>query len=519
MHIDARLLDDRSVIEGDICIIGTGAAGLSMALEWVDTPYKVILLEGGGFEYDEKVQELYNGKILGHPYYPMKSSRLHYFGGSTGHWGGMCSTMDEIDFVKRDWVENSGWPIRLEDIAACYPRAHKNLDLGPYEYDVKYWQKQEQSFVPMPLEDEILWTKMWQLSPPTRFGTKYKDAVVNAKNIHLYTYANVVDIQATENISAIKEVTVKNHAGKQHTVRARYFVMACCSIQNARLLLASNKQAPAGLGNGNDLVGRYFMEHIEIGTGELWVNKPESLVLYRRTVHKQQAELAISRQKQEELKLLNATVAFVPLDIAKVMEPSVKTWSEDDPRKALDKWSKYYQNAYKKGAFRHVSLPFQKYQAFGLYTRSEQAPNPDSRVTLSKEIDALGVPRADLTWQMTPIDKKTLRAITQLLGQQVGKAGIGRVKMADFLLDEKDETVPPEASGGWHHIGTTRMSDTPKTGVVDKNCKVHGIENLFIAGSACFPTSGAINPTLTLVALTLRLSDHLKEQIKANHQA
>lgn len=118
MHIDARLIDDKSIIEGDICIIGAGATGISIALEWANSPYKVILLEGGGFEYDDKVQELYNGEITGQPYYPMKSSRLHYFGGSTGHWGGMCSNFDEIDFEKRDWVEHSGWPVSLQQIAS-----------------------------------------------------------------------------------------------------------------------------------------------------------------------------------------------------------------------------------------------------------------------------------------------------------------------------------------------------------------------------------------------------------------
>ena len=132
MHIDARELPDNSLIEGDICIIGAGAAGISVALEWMNSPYKIILLEGGGFEYDDKVQELYAGKTTGYPYYPLKSSRLHYFGGTTGHWAGFCSTFDSIDFMKRDWVKHSGWHIKREDLNPLYARAHKNIDLGPY---------------------------------------------------------------------------------------------------------------------------------------------------------------------------------------------------------------------------------------------------------------------------------------------------------------------------------------------------------------------------------------------------
>ena len=137
MHIDASTINNGSIIEGDICIVGAGAAGVAIALEWINTPYKVILLEGGGFSYEDAIQELYNGKTTGQPYYPLKSSRLHYFGGTTGHWGGMCATMDDIDFTQRDWVENSGWPIKRQDLDPFYKRAHPILELGPYEYNME----------------------------------------------------------------------------------------------------------------------------------------------------------------------------------------------------------------------------------------------------------------------------------------------------------------------------------------------------------------------------------------------
>lgn len=510
MHIDARQLDNQSVIEGDICIIGAGAAGISMALDLENTHHKVILLEGGGLEYDDRVQELYNGKLTGHPYYPMKASRLHYFGGSTGHWGGMCSIFDEIDFEKRDWVENSGWPITLKDIAAFYPKAHEILDLGAFEWGTEYWLRQNSAFKLLPLNEDIIWNKLWHFSPPTRFGTKYRDAVLNAKNIHLYTYANVVDITATENVNAIKQVTVKNYAGKEHTVKAKRFVLACCSIQNARILLSCNKQAPNGLGNDNDLVGRYFMEHVEIKSGEMWLNHTDPLLFYRMDDKtKIRCELAISPQKQRELKVLNGSVSLMPLAMSKNTIPSIKIWSEEDPRKALDTFHKY-SNLDKRN---YIQKLFSKgfYQSYGLFTRCEQLPNPDSRVVLSNEKDELGMPRADLHWALSPIDKKTVYTINKLLGQQVGAARLGRVKLADFLLND-DPQLPEYTSGGWHHLGTTRMHEDPKKGVVDANCKIHGIDNMYVAGASCYPTGGAVNPTLTCVAISLRLSDHLKKK-------
>lgn len=509
MHIDARELDNQSVIEGDICIIGAGAAGISMALDLENTAHKVILLEGGGMEYDDRVQELFNGKLTGHPYYPMKASRLHYFGGSTGHWGGMCSTFDEIDFEKRDWVENSGWPITLKDISPFYPKAHEILDLGTFEWGAEYWVKQNSALKLLPLDENTMWSKMWHFSPPTRFGTKYRDAVVNAKNIHLYTYANVVDITATENIASITQVTVKNYAGKEHTVKAKKFVLACCSIQTSRLLLASSKQAPHGLGNDNDLVGRYFMEHAELKTGEMWLNHTEPLSFYLMgDKTKVRAEIALSPQKQKELGILNATISLMPLAMSKNTIPSIKIWSQDDPRKALDTFHKY-SNLDKRN---YIQKLFSKgfYQSYGLYTRSEQLPNPDSRVVLSEEKDELGVPRANLHWALSPIDKKTVYTINKVLGQQIGAARLGRVKLYDFLLND-DPQLPDYTSGGWHHMGTTRMHEDPKKGVVDANCRIHGIDNLYVAGSSCYTTGGAVNPTLTLVALSLRLSDHLKK--------
>src|SRR5579859_6659449 len=331
MHIDARELPNNSLIEGDICIIGAGAAGISMALEFLNTPHKVILLEGGGFQYESQMQDLYKGKTTGQRYFPLESARLHYFGGTTGHWAGFCSPLDPIDFEKRDWVPYSGWPIKRADLDPYYARAQKNLDLGPYEYEDSYWIARDRKLDSLPFNHAAVYNKMWQFSPPTRFGEKYKDTIVKASNIHLYTYANVTNIDANEQASAIQQVTIKNFAGKAHIVKAKKFVLACCSIQNARLLLASNKQAKHGLGNDNDLVGRYFMEHLEIKSAELWLTKPEILKLYAMDFGKTKAraELAISAEKQRELKILNGTASFTPLAAARNQRAFIDMWTAD----------------------------------------------------------------------------------------------------------------------------------------------------------------------------------------------
>jgi len=523
MHTDARNLDNGTIITGDICIIGAGAAGISIALEFMNSNYQVVILEGGGFEYDDRIQELYNGKTTGQPYYPIKSSELHYFGGTTGHWGGMCALFDPIIFQKRDWVTDSGWPITQETLLPYYLRASVNVDIDNNDFDLKYWQKQDPGFVPLPFDDEVVWSKIWKFSKPTRFGTKYRDAIVNAKNIHLYTYANVVDITANESLQSIKTVTVKNYAGKTLTASARYFILACAGIQNPRILLAANKQATKGLGNENDLVGRYFMENAEFKSAELWLYQKSELNLYMNVQPRVRAELAIKPKKQAEFEILNGMVSFTPLNYAKQMPSYIQLWNTPDPRVNEEQSRQaMYKTA---GSLIHRLLEKfkseeskKKHQAFQMTLRLEQSPNPLSRVTLGDEKDELGMPRANLNWAFTPLEKKSIRKIYEIIGQQAGEAGIGRVRLMEELWDQNDDTLPVTTSGGWHHMGTTRMSEDPKKGVVDADCKVHGIQNLFIAGSSCFTTGSAVNPTYTIVALSIRLADHIKDLLIASNK-
>ncbi len=512
MHIDARKIDNNSLIQGDICIVGAGAAGISMALDWQNSSSRVILLEGGGFEYDAQVQDLYQGRNTGQRYFPLRSSRLHLFGGTTGHWGGLCAPFEPLDFKERPWVPHSGWPIDLSDLEPYYVKAHNYLELGPYQYDLQYWKEQYPDMTPLPLNEDVIWSKMWQFSPPTRFGNKYRDTIEKSGNIQLYTYANCTQIETEQDGQRIRQIHIENHEGKSHRVRAKYYVLACGAIQNARLLLASNKQIPQGLGNQNDLVGRYFMEHLEVKSAELWLSKPfsTSLYSYRSTNRRPRAELAITEDVQREYQMLNGTASLTYLMVAREQKALIDLWENEDPRLAYDNFVKnfrasrdYYDEATEAGHHR----------AYELYTRMEQAPNPNSRVQIDREKDALGVPKAVLHWDLTELDRNSIRKLYEIIGKEVGMSGVGRIRFDEFLWAPESGDIPEILGGGWHHMGTTRMNNNPKKGVINADCKVHGLTNLFIAGSGCFPTAGAPNPTLTLVALSLRLSDHLKSAL------
>lgn len=511
MHTDARTLPADHVLQGDLCIVGAGAAGIALAREFIGRPERVLLLEGGGFDLEGDIQALYRGEIVGRPYYPLEAARLHYFGGTTGHWGGYCAPLDAVDFAARPWVPHSGWPITRDDLDPFYARAHPLLDLGPYAYDVAHWQADDPRRELLPLDRCVLQEKLWQFSAPTRFGSKFRNAIIDAPNVHLYTHANVVEITASEAATAVDSVTVRHFDGRELTVRAKRFVLACSTMQNVRLLLASNAQAAAGLGNQHDQVGRYFMEHLEMPGGQAILIRPQSLHLYAYDfgVTPVRAELRLTDAVQASQQILNATVA---LEAPPAEGEALSTFEAERPEDVelfRQETRDSLSGSMRSEAVPHDAASVRRQPLVSLITRQEQAPNPASRVTLSTARDALGVPRVRFDWQLTRLDKRSMRSLYTTLGHEFGRRGIGRVQMRDWLLAD-DDTWPALVSGGWHDMGATRMHHDPRQGVVDAQCRVHGIRNLYLAGAGVFTTAGSANPTLTIVALALRLGDHLQ---------
>jgi len=235
-------------------------------------------------------------------------------------------------------------------------------------------------------------------------------------------------------------------------------------------------------------------------------------------VTKARAELSLSGKAQAEHRILNGTASLEPGVVGENVKSTFQFLPPDLLAEVLA-WEKDGKvgpppliASSPSAESAAVKPPPAKPRTFHLATRQEQAPNPSSRVTLSADKDALGVPRAKLDWQLTELDKRSMRTYYKVLGQEMGRSGVGRVQLKEWLLSD-DHTWPPFLSGGWHHMGTTRMSADPKQGVVDANCRVHGIGNLYVAGAAVYPTAGAANPTLTLVALSLRLSDHIRTKL------
>lgn len=486
MLSDARTLPSGTTISGDVCVVGAGPAGLTVARGLAGM--RVVLLESGGRLPSPEAQELAKGDILGETYWALETSRLRCLGGTTGHWTGWCRPLDADDFAKREWIADSGWPFRREELEPFYQQAQLACDLGPFDYDAASWAKRLGAAL-LPLDSATAETAVFQMSAPTRFGEKYSSELEASASIDAYHGATVVELLASRGGGRIDRVRAVAANGAAFTVSAKAFVLAAGGIENARVLLSSG--APRGLGNRSGLVGRYFLEHPHVAVGVLHAENSDALRLYESGLDVEggkpraiRATLSLTPEVRARERLLGCSIGVEPL-------PRPLPYGADEVLAAQSL------------ARRFQGLDVRR--SSELLARAEELPSPESYVRLTAERDALGVPRAALVWRHHPETRRSIRRTLELVAAALSRSGIGRV----YSYVHGELRVPgawPEIFGGYHHMGTTRMHDDPRRGVVDRDCRVHFMDNLFIAGSSVFPTGGFANPTLTLIALSARLA-------------
>ena len=464
----------------DVCIVGSGPAGITVARTLAANGKKVALIEGGSQVYTEQSQQLYDGKSIGiNDWDAVKNCRLRFFGGTSNHWSGLCSYFDEADFEAR-YDGMSGWPISKAEAYKYFDEAKVILDLP---------------------KDAFLNTPQWQganfksfvsaLSPPTRFNIKYQDELKNSENIDVFINANLTDIHLHQSLDAVKHLKITNNKQTKFLFFAKNFVLAMGAIENARMLLANNKQLQAGVGNQNDMVGRCYMEHFNIGFGRFTV---ENL----KPWGKGSINLNPSEKLIKTNKIGNAVLSF---------DTSFKAVSYGRTRvlkQALRNLICKSENA------TELSRKLVDFNCEGdgfITSLIEQSPNLDSRVTLDSVNDIFGLPKVVLNWKYNEFDARTIRTLGLEVAKEMARLKVARVQLADYILDK---TLPLKDIGHHcHQMGTTRMSAIAKDGVVNEDLKVHGNKNLYVAGSSVFPTGGGCNPTFTLTMLAIRLGRHL----------
>lgn len=510
-------------MECDLCVVGAGAAGITIAREFAGSDVQVCLVESGGLDYEDDIQDLYEGDAVGRPY-SLSRSRLRYFGGTTNHWAGFCKSLSAITFQERPWVPHSGWPFGQEDLQSFYLEAGSLCELGDAIDDERLWTELDAEADRFDADEVRL--AFWRHSPPTRFGDVYGESLEQAPDVRVLLHASVTNIQTNEASSAVEQVDVCSLHGKTGRIKARLYVIACGGIESARLLLLSNRVEPDGLGNRNDLVGRFFMEHVHVRCDALIApDRMQSIHPYLPYHHKDSLfspsfESAETLQRREQV-LGSQARLITSSGAGPALKAATRLWRDVEngrmPDEFADQISTIIRDLDDIGyyAYRRFVVGRQPYtpisSAFLLFL-VEQAPNAESRVMLSDERDALGLRRARLDWRLTEFEKRSVLTFVRSLGGELARLDIGRLRLPEWLTDG-GSSWPPDLQPGFHHMGTTRMSANPKQGVVDPHCRVHHIDNLYIAGSSVFPTSGHGTPTLTVIALTLRLAKHLKARL------
>jgi choline dehydrogenase-like flavoprotein len=530
--IDVNELQSPTTLTSDVCIVGSGAAGITVARELDGTPQTVSLVESGGFWPDEETQALYNLFNAGHPVRENFMSRARYFGGTCNLWAGRSMRLTPFDFSRREWIPHSGWPISYEELAPYYVKAAEILKLPSFdalERAIKTGRLNPAERHLLDNADLQPNVAMWA-KKPLRFGDASRRQLHSSRNISVYLNANVTAIELNPSANRVEACTASSLGGRTLSINATHFVLACGGLETARLLLASRSVNPQGVGNQFGLVGRFYMDHPRAVFGRVRLSRPQKLPLLMGVPLADgiaQVGLQLSEELQRRERLLNNYLTFE------------RHWS-DRSAHAYQSVVHSMKILLRRGyAGRRLTLsgpnlaripeliyllaprelmPHFLYRAARrlTYTLSrgvtelvvvnygEQIPNPQSRVYLGETRDRLNMPRLVLDWRIQQEETRSLLRLHALVDKYLRQGDLGYLDSASEPFSERLYT---DAS---HHIGTARMSRNPREGVVDERCKVHGIDNLFIAGSAVFPTSGHANPTLTIVALAIRLAAHLK---------
>ena len=537
---DLEYFEDESSIETNICIIGSGPAGLSIAKEFSGTSVDILVVESGGFEDESTTQALYNIESIGDPRcINQENIRRRIWGGSSHIWTGRCAPFEDMDFEHRPWIKYSGWPLTRKDLDPYLERAGRYLGLGPHCYDETVWEKFHVKSPTPSLDDQFLEHIFWQFSESSKVPGSSVDfgrdlEFPKAPNINALLHANVTHINTNAEGNQFESVEVRTLGGRRCLVRAKILVLSCGGIENARILLASNRTVSQGLGNQNDLVGRFLMDHtlfvsgyfnpndankVNARFGHYWLDDQEGRHVYLHG-------LSLSEEIQKSEHLVRCHAFIENYDI-----PANSPWLAIRRLKSNLKSRKFNKDTLQdlkillantgevvQGMNRRTTKHRPELINAGrteLHCMLEQIPDPDSRITLSSEKkDSLGMPVSNIDWRINEIEKRTALRMTQLICQEFPKINLPTPVLRSVPEEENWKHLFGEKA---HPTGTTRLSESPKEGVVDTNLQVHGIAGLFVVGSSVFPTSGAANPTLMIIALAMRLSDWLKENYFSSH--
>ncbi|MFN9245395.1 MAG: GMC oxidoreductase [Cyanobacteriota bacterium] len=518
---EAQQLDD---LGADLCLVGAGVMGLALTSHLLShSQLRILLVEQGGLIDTEALsavpEELNSGDVPS----GILNSRAMGFGGSSRRWGGQALPFLPLDFSERAFLPDRGsWPISHAELQPYYQMAAEFLALSPLPFAADLWRDASlrQWFGPSQ-QLEINFSKY---SPIAYLASHLKGRIARSPRVTCLLDAKVVDLQLSPDGRVAEAVRVRSLSGKEALLKAPPIVRGGGGLEKPRLVLASKQAGRLGLGNGHDLVGRYYQDHVGFYGARLeplnWRLFQHLFASFVAGKQKYLPKLQLSQSEQIAHSLLNVTgnIAFEaspqsPLQAARRLVRRLRGQRGEgsglaDLRLLLRSPSSLAPivASYVKG---RTNLP--RDARFFLMGNAESEPLRDSRILLSDQTDAYGAARPVVQWLLGDQTLAALRAYFQAVKVSLEGAGIARVHLSPYLSDGplnwKDK-----AYSLYHHMGATRMAASPREGVVDGNCRVHGVDNLYVAGTSVLPTGSASNPTFTSLALTFRLAQHLASQ-------
>lgn len=548
MLTDTRTVPPGATIETDVCIIGAGPAGITVALELAAAPVQVCLLEGGGFELEDAAQELAASHTVSHHHAgdALEHGRRRQFGGTSNMWvhrthpdNGRRSARtlmpEPIDFERRDALHVPGWPLDLETLRPFYERAQWLWNRGPLAYDdVAAWATPDASPITSPGGE--LTTRVCQYGPKDVFTLRYRDDLLDAANVEVLLRSNVLALEPAPG-GGVSRVRVAGPEGQRFEVRARAVVLAGGCVENVQMLLADGARLGAA-GAANDSLGRWISDHQEYRLGVLRPDRPaafDEIAFYDIRQHGRilfSGILTLSEEIRRRHDLLNMTAFLIPQPAGhnSATERSAKALTalkrRERPQDLLGHLGtlvghprelaavlrlrirdrdRLYREF--RGGWSAPGVDRRRFDVIEVQVAAEQPPTAHNRLVLDDVRDRLGRRQVRLHWSWTDRHKANLGASAERLVEAMERTGLGRFEP----WTELDGATRPFFPAVHHPMGGARMHVDPAQGVVDADCRVHGVDNLFVAGSAVFPNAvGYANPTLTVLALAIRLADQLK---------
>ncbi len=545
----------RATLEAEVVVVGAGPAGITLALELADGGHHVLLVESGEDSYSADAQRLGDATGNDTAHAPMSLATRRQLGGASNLWAGRCVPFDPIDLQPRELVGDVRWPVAYDELEGYFARACEWCRCGASAFDAgQIPTLAGRELIPGWPQQEIRSTALERWSLPTNFGRLYRAQLRAAARITLLTNLTCTEIVCRADGRGVDHLSAQTLTGSEVQLRARRYVLACGGVESTRLLLASNRHHAGGIGNHAGHLGRWYMSHVGACIAQAHFNTPAAATIYgferdgdgvyvrRRFTFSADYTLAnglpnvamwLENPEISDPSHGNAVLSSIYLILTSPLGRYVL--AEGTRRRKLDtnspvSWRRHVRNVVRRlpqalwftltFGYRRFLQPGHKApgvfvpsasNVYRLYYHGEHLPHQDSRVTLSGERDALGMPRVRTSLRFADEEIESAMRVHEHFDRYLRRHGLGHL---EYLSGDPRRSFREQLFDGYHQAGTTRMSATSEEGVLDSRLAVHGFEDLFVVSSSAFVTSGQANSTFMVIVFALRLADHLHRTLR-----